>query len=324
MSTKSLRRYAVPVVSAELLLMLMPLAAVVAILLGWQQQRLADAGRADLALRRIVLSLEAAFGHVPVGLAVLDTDLRYVRINQLLADINGMPVDEHIGKSIHDVIPEIAPAAEARIRRVMATGLPIIDSVFEGATPAQPHLRRVWRESIHPVVDDNHVLLGVTVVVEEITEQQRLAGALQDSQRREQRRTSELEGLMQAAPAALFVATDRECRRIKANPAAERLLRLRRGENPAPDTPGGRAFAVYESGTLLALDQLPLYRAAATGEEVHGETLTVRFADDDRLNVVINALPVRDEAGEVVGAVAGVVEAPPAQPELAGNRCGVQ
>jgi PAS domain S-box-containing protein len=302
----------VPVVSAELLLMLMPLAAVIAILLGWQQQRLADARRDSLDMRRAVLTLEAAFTHVPVGLAVLDRDLRYVRINRLLAEINGLPVEDHIGKSIHDAIPEIAPAAELRIRQVMTSGISLLGSVFEGATPAQPHARRVWRESIYPIIDGDGVTLGVAVVIEEITEQQRLAGALQDSQRREQRRTSELEGLMQAAPAALFLASDRECRRVKANPAAERLLRLRRGENPMPDAPDNRAFAVYADSTLLALDQLPLQRAA-TGEEVRDQTLTVRFADDERLHVVINALPLRDEAGEVVGAVAGFVEAPPAK-----------
>jgi len=313
----------VPVVSAELLLMLMPLAAVIAILLGWQQQRLADARRERLDMDRAVLALEAAFGHVPVGLAVLDRDLRYVRINRLLAEINGLPVEDHIGKSIHDAIPEIAPSAEQRIRQVMASGTPILGSVFEGATAAQPHVRRVWRESIHPVIDGNGAILGVTVVIEEITEQQRLAGALQDSQRREQRRTSELEGVMQAAPAALFVASDRECRRIKANPAAERLLRLRRGEPPVRDDRGGRAFSVYEGNKQLAIDQLPLQRAA-TGEEVRDETLTVRFANDERLCVVINALPLRDEAGEVVGAVAGFVEAPPSGAELAAKRCDVR
>jgi PAS domain-containing protein len=196
-----------------------------------------------------------------------------------------------------------------RIRQVMTTGVPILGSVFEGATPAQPHARRVWRESLHPIFDGDRGLLGVTVVVEEITEQQRLASALQDSQRREQRRTNELEGLMQAAPAALFLASDRECRRIKANPAAERLLRLRRGESPVADGRGGRAFAVYAGGKLLSLEQLPLHRAAATGEEVRGEALTVRFADDERLNVVIDAMPLRDAAGEVVGAVAAFVEA---------------
>ena len=113
-----------PVVSAELLLMLMPLAAVIAILLGLQQQHLADARRDSLDTHRAVLTLEAAFAHVPVGLAVLDLDLRYVRINRLLADINGLPVEDHIGKSIHDAIPEIAPPPNCASARSCRPGRP--------------------------------------------------------------------------------------------------------------------------------------------------------------------------------------------------------
>ncbi|WP_156895748.1 PAS domain-containing protein [Massilia putida] len=299
-----------PAVSAELLLMLMPLAAVIAILLGRQQQRLTEILSEGEGMRRAMLTLEAVFDQVPVGLAVLDLELRYVRTNRLLADFNGLPAEDHVGKSIYDFIPEIAPAVEDRVRQVAATGRSIVGTVLEGATAAEPHLRRVWRESMYPLYDGNDNLLGVTVAVEDITEQRRLAGALHESQRREQRRTSELEGLMQAAPAALFIAADRECRRVKANAAAERMLRLHRGQSPVPDAPGGRAFSVYAGATLLALDQMPLQRAAATGEEIRSEPLTVRFSNNERLHVVINALPLRDETGEVVGAVAGFVEAP--------------
>jgi PAS domain S-box-containing protein len=299
-------------------MMLMPLAAVVAILLGRQQQRVATVEQECQDMRRALLTSEAAFSQAPVGLAVLDCDLRFVRVNPLLAAINGMTIEEHAGKTMRDVVPEIAAAAEERIRDVMATGRPLLGAVFEGATAAQPHLRRIWRENIHPLYDRDATLVGVTVVVEEITEQQRVANALQDSRQREQRRTSELEALMQVAPAALFIAGDRECRRIRANPAAERLLRLRSGSGSssgsgvATNDPGARGFAVYAAGTLLPLDQLPLHRAAATGEAIRDETLTVRFADHDRLHVLINALPLRDEAGEIVGAVAGCIEAPAA------------
>jgi hypothetical protein len=61
---------------------------------------------------------------------------------------------------------------------------------------------------------------------------------------------------------------------------------------------------------------MPLQRAAATGEEIRSEPLTVRFSNNERLNVVINALPLRDETGEVVGAVAGFVEAPASNAEM--------
>jgi PAS domain S-box-containing protein len=288
--------------------MLMPLAAVIAVLLGRQQQRLTDVEREALDLRRAAADMEAMLEHAPAGVALLDRDLRYVRVNRLLAEMNGLPVDEHIGKSIHDIVPDIAAAAEAPFRQVLKTGQPILGLNFEGTTAAQPTVRRVWRENVHPRFDDDGTLLGVTVTAVEITEQRRLATALQDSQRREQRRTNEL----QAAPAALFLAGDRECRRVKTNAAAERLLRLRRGEHPLPANPGERRFTVYAGATPLAFDQLPLLRAAATGEEIRDVALTVRFPDDECLNLVVNALPLRDETGEVVGAVAGFVEAPAA------------
>ena len=301
-----------PAVSAEFLMMLMPLAAVVAILLGRQQQRVVTVERELLDMARALRTVESAFNQAPVGLAVLDREMRYVRVNQLLADINGLPAADHVGRGIHDVVPDIAPSAELRIREVMDTGQPMIGFVFECATPPQPHVRRTWCESLHPLYDHDATLLGVTVVVEEITERQRLTNALEDCRRRAQRRTVEVEGLMQAAPAALFIAADPECRRIRANPVAERLLRLRPAADTAVNDPGARPFTVYAAGTPLPLDQLPLQRAAATGEAIRDELLTIRFADDDRLDVLLSALPLRDEAGKVIGAVAGCIEARPA------------
>lgn len=45
----------------------------------------------------------------PVGLALLDRDLRFVRINEWLATINGKPVEAHVGRTLEEIIPEIAP-----------------------------------------------------------------------------------------------------------------------------------------------------------------------------------------------------------------------
>jgi PAS domain S-box-containing protein len=253
--------------------------------------------------------MEAMLEHAPVGLAVLDCDLRFVNLNLLMAEMNGLAIEEHIGKSIYDIVPDVAPAAEGPFRQVMQTGQPLLGLTFEGTTAAHPTMRRAWREDVHPRYDHDGNLLGLTVTAIEITEEQRLTNALRDSVRREQRRTSELEGLMQAAPAALCIASDRECRRVKANPAAERLLRLRRGESPSLSGPDEHAFTVYAGAIQLAIDQLPLQRAA-TGEEIHEEALTLRFADGDHLHLVVSALPLRDEAGEIVGAVAGFIESP--------------
>src|SRR3569832_1448492 len=82
--------------------------------------------------------MELAYVSAPVGLAMLDADLRYVRINKHLADINGFSIDAHIGKSIHEMVPEIAEQAEAPFRQVLATGKPILGIEFQGSVISQP------------------------------------------------------------------------------------------------------------------------------------------------------------------------------------------
>src|SRR5581483_10416190 len=62
------------------------------------------------ALRRDLAELESIYESAPVGLCVLDRDLRYVRINERLAQMNGISVAEHLGHSVQEVVPEVAPA----------------------------------------------------------------------------------------------------------------------------------------------------------------------------------------------------------------------
>jgi PAS domain S-box-containing protein len=278
------------VASAELLILLMPLAAVAALLLGRQQQRLAVLKRESARIRRAANELQAVFDRTPLGLAVFDTDLRYVHINRLLADINGVPVDEHVGKTVRQMVPEVRDGVEQRLRSVLRSGLPITGHVHEASTAAQPGVLRTFRETMVPLFDGDGQLHGVMVSVEDITEQQRLAGSLRQSQQREQRRTRELDGLLQACPAGLVIAVDRSCEHARGNEAAERLLRLQRGQNPALGATHGPAVVVLADGRPLAPDELPLQRAAATGDATWGALLAVRFAGGDEIRVVVNAL----------------------------------
>ena len=55
-----------------------------------------------------LIELETLYRTAPVGLCLVDRDLRYVRINERLAAINGKPPGEHIGRTIREIIPEIA------------------------------------------------------------------------------------------------------------------------------------------------------------------------------------------------------------------------
>ncbi len=54
------------------------------------------------------LELVHLYERAPIGLCVTNTQHRYVRINQRLCEINGKSREEHIGRTIHEVIPQIA------------------------------------------------------------------------------------------------------------------------------------------------------------------------------------------------------------------------
>src|SRR5438045_1230831 len=72
-----------------------------------KQSQAARPSERDLARDRLA-EIEAYYHTAPVGLCVLDTELRYVRINERLAEINGLPVSEHLGRTVAEILPELA------------------------------------------------------------------------------------------------------------------------------------------------------------------------------------------------------------------------
>ena len=71
-------------------------------------------------------------GRLPIGIAVLEGhDLIFRGINSHLAAINRVPVADHIGKKLTDIIPAAAEFMVPLIRNVMATGLPEIGRKFQ-------------------------------------------------------------------------------------------------------------------------------------------------------------------------------------------------
>ncbi|MFT3770036.1 MAG: ATP-binding protein [Minicystis sp.] len=97
-----------------------------------------------------------------------------MRINERLAEINGVPAADHLGKTVREVLPGLADAVEPLFQRVLATGEPLVEMEIEGETPARPGVRRTWRESFFPLHDDGGALLGINIVCEEITERKLL------------------------------------------------------------------------------------------------------------------------------------------------------
>ncbi|HKQ51672.1 MAG TPA: PAS domain S-box protein, partial [Pyrinomonadaceae bacterium] len=139
-----------------------------------ERKRMEEELRASEETARLRLAeLEATYNDAPVGLCVLDRELRFVRINERLAEINGVPAAEHIGRTMREVVPDLADAVEPVFRRVIETGEPELNFEVTGQTKAQPGVERNWVESWHPLTDSSGENVGINVVAEEITERKR-------------------------------------------------------------------------------------------------------------------------------------------------------
>ncbi|WP_405852961.1 SpoIIE family protein phosphatase [Streptomyces sp. NBC_00090] len=107
----------------------------------------------------------------PIGLAVLDTALRYVLVNPALERINGVPAALHLGRRVGDMLPRVdGEALEAALRTVLATGEPLLNHQTVGRTPADPDREHAWSVSFYRLEGAEGRVLGVAASVIDVTE----------------------------------------------------------------------------------------------------------------------------------------------------------
>ncbi|MFD8693771.1 SpoIIE family protein phosphatase [Kitasatospora purpeofusca] len=121
--------------------------------------------QADLAV------LDGFFSQAPVGMAVYDAQLAFVRINEALARVNGLPVERHLGHRLTELLPGINGAeSEAVMRRVLETGEPVVDARSHGRTPGDPTHDHAWSASYFRLEEPGGHVLGVSSTIIDITE----------------------------------------------------------------------------------------------------------------------------------------------------------
>lgn len=133
------------------------------------------------ALRRSQAQINAFFASATVGMCVVDSQLRFVRVNETLAEIDGLPVEEHAGKRIREVVPNLAPVIEPLYQEVLATGQPVLNREVSGEAPSMPGVTRYWLISYFPILGEENCAYGVGSVVVEISDRKQLELALEAS-----------------------------------------------------------------------------------------------------------------------------------------------
>jgi serine phosphatase RsbU (regulator of sigma subunit)/PAS domain-containing protein len=135
--------------------------------------RLYDAAEQSVGL------LDTFFAIAPVGLGFLDSDLRYVRVNDAFAGFSERPAGAHIGRTAREILGagELAERVAELHRRVLESGEPLLDVELSDGT-------RYWSASYTPVRGLDGQVIGLGIVLVDVTERRRLLEAERDARLR--------------------------------------------------------------------------------------------------------------------------------------------
>lgn len=122
---------------------------------------------------QVLTTLKQLIASAPVGIAIFDTHMCYQHVNGPLEKKHGISAQEHIGKSLLEVVPDLYAQMAPLFCKVLATNRAIRDQIVEGVTAQSPDKKRIWREDWFPIAGSDNEVIGVGVFVEEITEQRR-------------------------------------------------------------------------------------------------------------------------------------------------------
>ncbi len=233
----------------------------------------------ELALRQV--RFDAFFLESPVGLCILDDRLRFVQINKMLAQINGASPAEHIGKTLREILPDIAPVMEPLYQQILTTKQPILNIEISGENFRQPGLLRHIVASYFPLLDESGEAIGIGSVIVEITDRKQTEAALQKSEQLYRTMASNI-------PNGAVMLFDREMRYTLVEGTELAAVGLSKELME-----GKTIWEVFEPDFCAEVE--PNYRAALAGE-----TVVTEFTYRDRIYLAYT-LPVRNERQEITG-----------------------
>ncbi len=101
---------------------------------------------------------------VPVALCHFDLEHRFADVNNCFAALSGLPIADHIGRPIEEVLPTLTLQVQSRLRQVVASGCALASDIVQEDRPSADNARRVFEISYQPVVDGNSKITGVSCV----------------------------------------------------------------------------------------------------------------------------------------------------------------
>ena len=129
-------------------------------------REIASSGLDSLPAERFA-QLQAIYDGAPVGLAFLDNNLRYMSVNRRLADMNGLPIENHLGRTLQDILPDLFPQIEPYIRRALqGESIHSIEFTRLASRPKDP---LTVLASYEPARDEAGEVIGVLLAIVDVS-----------------------------------------------------------------------------------------------------------------------------------------------------------
>jgi PAS domain S-box-containing protein len=273
--------------------------ALISLLVGNLRDAFLSRARADEALRRKAQLID--FSHDAV--ITMDADGRIVTWNKGAEQMYGWAEAEVAGQVTHDLLQTVGGLSIAQLDEIRSR-----EGKWDG------ELEHITRSGRRIVTESRHVLVrdkqnrpaGLLEINRDITARKEAEAALLQIHDQEFARAAELQAVMDAMPIAVFIARDPECRNMIGNRKTYELFRVPPGRNLSKSAPEGErpsSYRIMKYQQEIPPHELPIQKAAATGEPVGEEELEVVFPDGTRRDVLGAAVPLFDAKGRLRGAV---------------------
>lgn len=127
---------------------------------------------ADFLLKKYS-RLEQLYGQSRFGIIVFDRDLRCRHVNERMAQIGDVPVEQHIGKTPGEINTQFALAVDPVLSRVIMERRSYVEHevVVHAPLPEQSHHDRFWLICCHPLTADDAEVLGCVLIIKDVTRQ---------------------------------------------------------------------------------------------------------------------------------------------------------
>ncbi len=250
-----------------------------------------DPMRVEEERRRNAALVRATYDTAPVGLAFFDQHLTIQFVNEHLAELTGVPADDHVGRRISDTAPGIGPLLETELGAVLRRRRARLQLEIVSEVADETGGPRSFEASFYPVVDDDDELIGLGLVVVDTSVRRANQQALVEAHDRLGATVARLDGLLEHGPFG-FAFLDRDGRIIGLNQRYSELTDAPR------EVHVGRLIAEVapEVGDAIrdAIKRVVSDRRPAADVELTTAGVGERFW-------LLSHYPIRDADGEVAG-----------------------